>query len=345
MPMRPRAAFADLRSLASGATTRRGLVIAAIALVERMLTPVIALTSRPARAGRQGGRHAALRRGLHGSQLPPARAGRAQRRASCSSGRPRASSRATSSGRRVLPDHDVFIQAAQGVNIASLVLTQTFRPSAPTWWRAVCSPGWRRGWSRPTLVALAAALMVTAAAVLLVSRRAVALHGRPGSGPCRSASTTPSLRCSRAGSRSSRRATGRRPWIACERRRARGSAAGGAGRRRQHPERMARLTLVAIAGVVAGALLAELPGCPARSRRPRPTSPFSRASLRRSSASPRARTLWPATRDGWSSWPASCVTGPRRPPTGRGLSLAPVADRPSTRCRFAPAMADAPAIR
>ena len=44
MPMRPRAAFADLRSLASGATTRRGVAIAAIALVERMLTPVIALT-------------------------------------------------------------------------------------------------------------------------------------------------------------------------------------------------------------------------------------------------------------------------------------------------------------
>src|SRR5579864_3667585 len=44
MPMRPRAAFADLRSLASGATTRRGGVIAAIALVERMLTPVPALT-------------------------------------------------------------------------------------------------------------------------------------------------------------------------------------------------------------------------------------------------------------------------------------------------------------
>ncbi len=258
MPMRPRAAFADLRSLTSGATTRRGVVIAAIALVERMLTPVIALTLVQRRLRdkvvvtlvfgavftARGCLHRALAARNEGELLERTAHSVLQGDVLQAA---------------VLPGQDVSIQATQGVHFASLVLTQTF----PTFCAdlAACAllavvAAWLEP---PRLVALAAALTVTAAAALLVSRRAVtrsvdaAWHVQERVYDAFSQVLEGRLEIVASGRRRAfmdhlREATG--AWSAAGARVAAASILSG------------RLTLVAVAGIVAGALLASsrLPG-------------------------------------------------------------------------------------
>ncbi len=258
MPMRPRDAFADLRSLASGATTRRGVVIAAIALVERMLTPVIALTL--------------VQRGLGDKVLVTLVFGAVftarsfLQRALAARNEGELLERTAASVLRgdvlqaaILADHDVSIQATQGVHVASQVLTQTF----PTFCADLVACGLLAGvaaWLEPPhLVALAAALTVTATAALVVSRRAVA----------RSVDSAWTLQervydafAQVLDGRLEIVASGRRQAF-MERLREAARAWSAAGARVAAASILSgRLTLVAIAGVVAGALLAgsRLPG-------------------------------------------------------------------------------------
>jgi ATP-binding cassette subfamily C protein CydD len=253
MPVRPRAAFADLRSLASRATTRRGVVIGAMALVERMLTPVIALT-----LVHRGLTDKVLVTGVFGAVFT---ARSFLQRALAARNEGELLERTAASVLQgdvlraaVLPDHDVAIQATQGVHVAAQVLTQTF----PTFCADLMACGLLAvvaAWLEPPhLVALAAALTAMAAAALLVSRRAVA----------RSVDTAWRVQ-ERVYEAFAQVLDGRLEIVASGRGRAfmdhlrqstRAWSAAGA-RVAAAGILSGRLTLVAVAGIVAGALLAS----------------------------------------------------------------------------------------
>ena len=258
MPMRPRAAFADLRSLASGATTRRGAVIAAIALVERMLTPVIALTL--------------VQRGLGDKVVVTlvfgavftARSFLQRALAARNEGELlERTARSVLQGdvlqAAVLPGQDVSIQATQGVHVAALVLTQTF-PTFCADLAACALLALVAAWLEPPhLVALAAALTGTAAAALLVSRRAVA---RSVDAAWRVQERVYDAFSQVLEGRLEIVASGRRGAFMDHLREATGAWSAAGARVAAASILSGRLTLVAVAGIVAGALLASsrLPG-------------------------------------------------------------------------------------
>jgi ABC-type transport system involved in cytochrome bd biosynthesis fused ATPase/permease subunit len=172
MPLRSRAALADLRTLASAAAIRRGFVVATIALVERMLTPVIALT-----LVQRGMRDKVAVTLIFGTVFT----GRAfLQRALAARNESDLLERTAASvlegdvlQAEVLSDQDVSVQAAQGVHVASQMLTQTL-PSLCADLLACGLFALIAAWLEPPhLVALAAAATVAATVALLVSRRAV----------------------------------------------------------------------------------------------------------------------------------------------------------------------------
>ena len=173
MPLRSRAALADLRTLASGAAIRRGFVLATIALVERMLTPVIALTL----VQRGMGDKVAVTL-IFGTVFT----GRTfLQRALAARNESDLLERTAASvlqgdvlQAEVLADQDVSVQATQGVHVASQMLTQTL-PSLCADLVACGLFALIAAWLEPPhLVALAAAVTVAATVALLVSRGAVA---------------------------------------------------------------------------------------------------------------------------------------------------------------------------
>jgi ABC-type multidrug transport system fused ATPase/permease subunit len=173
MPMAIRAALADLRTLASDAAIRRGAVIAGMALLERMLTPVIALTlvQRDLRDkvavtlvfGTVFTARSFLQRVLAARSE-----GELMERTAVSVLEGDVVRAA------VLPDQDVSVQAGQGVHLTSQVLTVTL----PT----LCADLLACGLlgvavalrEPPRLAGLAAIVTLAAAAALFLSRRAVA---------------------------------------------------------------------------------------------------------------------------------------------------------------------------
>jgi ABC-type transport system involved in cytochrome bd biosynthesis fused ATPase/permease subunit len=167
------AARADLRTLASGATIRRAIAIAGVAFFERMLTPVIALTlvqrglrDKVAVTLLFGAVFTA--RSLLQRVLLARNEGDLLERTAASV----LDGEVLSAG--ILPDQDVSVQAAQGVHVASRLLTLTL-PNLCADLLACCCLGVGVALLEPPrLAVLAAAVTVAAAAALFVSRRVVA---------------------------------------------------------------------------------------------------------------------------------------------------------------------------
>jgi ABC-type multidrug transport system fused ATPase/permease subunit len=253
--MRPRAALADLRTLACSAAIRRGLVVATIALVERMLTPVIALT-----LVQRGMRDKVVVTLLFGAAFT---ARTFLQRALAARNESDLLERTAASvlegdvlQAEVLPDQDVSVQAAQSVHVAAQTLTQTF-PSLCADLVACGMYALIAAWLEPPrLVALAAAVTVAATAALYVSRRAV------------TSSVDSAWRAQeRVYDAFAQVLEGRLEIVASGRQRAfmdhlhaATRAWGAAGARVAAASVLSgRLTLVAVGGIVAGALLAGSP--------------------------------------------------------------------------------------
>jgi ABC-type multidrug transport system fused ATPase/permease subunit len=173
MPTRPRAALADLRTLTSRAAIRRGLVLATIALVERILTPVTALTLVERRM-RDKVAVTVLFGAIFTVRTFLLRAFAARNESDLLARTAASVLAGDVLQAQVLPDQDVTMQAAQGVHFASQTLTQTL-PSLCADLLACGFFAWIAIWLEPSrLVALAAAVTLIATAALFVSRRAVA---------------------------------------------------------------------------------------------------------------------------------------------------------------------------
>ena len=168
-----RSSLDDLRTLSSPASVRRGVLVAAVGLLERLLTPVMALTLVQ-RSLRDKVVVTLVFGAVFTGRTLVQRVLSTAPRASCSTERRRASLDGDVLRAEVLPDQDVTVQAAQAIHFTSQMLSVTIpHLVADVVACAVLGVGLALI-EPPRIVAVAVAVTVAATAALLVSRRAVA---------------------------------------------------------------------------------------------------------------------------------------------------------------------------
>jgi ABC-type transport system involved in cytochrome bd biosynthesis fused ATPase/permease subunit len=173
MPSRPRDLGDDLRTLASSATARRGALVGVVALLERLLTPVIALTLVQRRLGEKVAVTLVFGAIFTGRTLV--------QRVLSTRTESELVDRTTASvldgdvlRAEVLPDQDVTVQAAQAIHFTSQMLSVTLPHLVADLVACVVFGVALAALEPPRLVAVAVAVTIAATAALLVSRRAVA---------------------------------------------------------------------------------------------------------------------------------------------------------------------------
>ena len=170
--MRPRAVFADLRTLATRGVVRRGALLAGLEVVERTLALVIAWTLVQ-RTLRDKIGVTLLFGAVFTLRTLAQRIFMARTEAELLDRTAASVLDGDVLRAHVLPDQDLRLEAAQGVYHASQTLSQTL-PSVCGDLVACALLAAAVGWLEPgRLVVLAAAVTVVAGAALLVSRRAV----------------------------------------------------------------------------------------------------------------------------------------------------------------------------